>query len=209
MLFRSGTAIKQADRLDARCRLGSAILAAAVPVGHFLVFHALPAGGLPSRLFHRRLVAGFIATTELIFFTAAAGTFIVAPDFGRIAAYRADAALGTPEIVDVGDGLRQIVLAIGEHLLAFLAFRPGFAMLARGAFGFTGEHHQRKQTFIEIGDLLIIFLAVYDGLPGDRRSCQTPRLFSFNSPFGACPDCAGLGSHEHFSEELEIGRAHV
>ena len=31
-----------------------------------------------------------------------------------------------------------------------------------------------------------------------------PRLFSFNSPFGACPDCAGLGSHEHFSEELAI-----
>ncbi|MDR1048168.1 MAG: excinuclease ABC subunit UvrA [Synergistaceae bacterium] len=31
-----------------------------------------------------------------------------------------------------------------------------------------------------------------------------PRLFSFNSPFGACPDCSGLGSHEHFSEELSI-----
>ena len=31
-----------------------------------------------------------------------------------------------------------------------------------------------------------------------------PRLFSFNSPFGACPDCGGLGSHEHFSEELCI-----
>ena len=31
-----------------------------------------------------------------------------------------------------------------------------------------------------------------------------PRLFSFNNPFGACPDCAGLGSHEHFSEELSI-----
>ena len=31
-----------------------------------------------------------------------------------------------------------------------------------------------------------------------------PRLFSFNNPFGACPDCGGLGSHEHFSEELVI-----
>ena len=31
-----------------------------------------------------------------------------------------------------------------------------------------------------------------------------PRLFSFNSPFGACPDCSGLGSHEHFSEDLVI-----
>jgi len=29
-----------------------------------------------------------------------------------------------------------------------------------------------------------------------------PRLFSFNSPFGACPDCNGLGSHQYFAEEL-------
>lgn len=31
-----------------------------------------------------------------------------------------------------------------------------------------------------------------------------PRLFSFNNPVGACPDCAGLGSHEHFSRDLVI-----
>lgn len=31
-----------------------------------------------------------------------------------------------------------------------------------------------------------------------------PRLFSFNNPVGACPDCGGLGSHEHFSPELVI-----
>ena len=31
-----------------------------------------------------------------------------------------------------------------------------------------------------------------------------PRLFSFNNPVGACPDCNGLGSHEHFSRELAI-----
>ena len=31
-----------------------------------------------------------------------------------------------------------------------------------------------------------------------------PRLFSFNNPLGACPDCGGLGSHEHFSRELAI-----
>ncbi len=29
-----------------------------------------------------------------------------------------------------------------------------------------------------------------------------PRLFSFNSPYGACPDCNGLGKKEVFSEEL-------
>ncbi|MBR2207994.1 MAG: excinuclease ABC subunit UvrA [Synergistaceae bacterium] len=31
-----------------------------------------------------------------------------------------------------------------------------------------------------------------------------PRLFSFNNPVGACPDCGGLGSHEHYSRELAI-----
>lgn len=31
-----------------------------------------------------------------------------------------------------------------------------------------------------------------------------PRLFSFNNPYGACPDCSGLGSHQYFSEELAV-----
>lgn len=29
-----------------------------------------------------------------------------------------------------------------------------------------------------------------------------PRLFSFNSPYGACPECTGLGTAELFSDEL-------
>jgi excinuclease ABC subunit A len=32
----------------------------------------------------------------------------------------------------------------------------------------------------------------------------SPRLFSFNSPYGACPDCHGLGSLRKFSAELVI-----
>jgi excinuclease ABC subunit A len=32
----------------------------------------------------------------------------------------------------------------------------------------------------------------------------SPRLFSFNSPYGACPNCHGLGSHRTFSPELII-----
>ena len=31
-----------------------------------------------------------------------------------------------------------------------------------------------------------------------------PALFSFNNPAGACPDCMGIGSHSHFSEELSV-----
>ncbi|MBR8829886.1 MAG: UvrABC system protein A [Chroococcopsis gigantea SAG 12.99] len=32
----------------------------------------------------------------------------------------------------------------------------------------------------------------------------SPRLFSFNSPYGACPACHGLGSHRTFSAELVV-----
>ncbi|MDR1136997.1 MAG: excinuclease ABC subunit UvrA, partial [Synergistaceae bacterium] len=31
-----------------------------------------------------------------------------------------------------------------------------------------------------------------------------PRLFSFNNPFGACPECSGLGFHQHFSPSLAV-----
>ena len=31
-----------------------------------------------------------------------------------------------------------------------------------------------------------------------------PRSFSFNNPFGACPDCAGLGYKMEFDEDLMI-----
>ncbi|WP_337802159.1 excinuclease ABC subunit UvrA [Mitsuokella jalaludinii] len=32
----------------------------------------------------------------------------------------------------------------------------------------------------------------------------TPRMFSFNTPYGACPVCTGLGSHMEFDEELVV-----
>jgi len=32
----------------------------------------------------------------------------------------------------------------------------------------------------------------------------TPRMFSFNSPYGACPDCSGLGSRTHFAVDLVV-----
>lgn len=31
-----------------------------------------------------------------------------------------------------------------------------------------------------------------------------PRMFSFNSPFGACPSCSGLGSNKKFDESLVV-----
>ncbi len=31
-----------------------------------------------------------------------------------------------------------------------------------------------------------------------------PRMFSFNNPYGACPECTGLGSHMEFDEDLVL-----
>jgi len=47
----------------------------------------------------------------------------------------------------------------------------------------------------------------------ERYACQecgigipemTPRMFSFNSPYGACPDCGGLGTRMYFDEDLVV-----
>src|SRR5881398_1108489 len=36
-----------------------------------------------------------------------------------------------------------------------------------------------------------------------------PRHFSFNSPFGACPACGGLGTRREVSEELILGDSSI
>jgi excinuclease ABC subunit A len=36
-----------------------------------------------------------------------------------------------------------------------------------------------------------------------------PRHFSFNSPFGACPDCGGLGTRREVSEQLILGDSSI
>ena len=35
---------------------------------------------------------------------------------------------------------------------------------------------------------------------------MSPRVFSFNSPLGACPSCQGLGVQRRFSEELLVDK---
>ena len=54
---------------------------------------------------------------------------------------------------------------------------------------------QHSQTFSELN------ACVHCGISFDELK---PRSFSFNSPFGACPTCAGLGQLYYFDEELVI-----
>ncbi|GIT78067.1 MAG: hypothetical protein Ct9H300mP32_4490 [Verrucomicrobiota bacterium] len=39
---------------------------------------------------------------------------------------------------------------------------------------------------------------------GKSYEPMTPKHFSFNSPYGACPACSGLGQRPVFDEELMV-----
>ncbi|MDD4290962.1 MAG: excinuclease ABC subunit UvrA [Clostridia bacterium] len=63
-------------------------------------------------------------------------------------------------------------------------------------------------------DLVIVNADGIDSLFSGKYACPNcdvnieemePRSFSFNSPFGACPDCTGLGFKMEFDEDLIIG----
>jgi len=64
---------------------------------------------------------------------------------------------------------------------------------------------------ISIGDSIIKNSQVL--IMSEKFSCPVsdftleeiePRIFSFNSPFGACPSCDGLGTEKHFNTELIV-----
>lgn len=69
------------------------------------------------------------------------------------------------------------------------------------------------ETALDIGDG-IVYVQVVDGellMFSQNFACIdcgislpeiTPRMFSFNSPYGACPECSGLGSHQQFDIDL-------
>ena len=82
-----------------------------------------------------------------------------------------------------------------------------------------GEYQERLTESIElalkIGSGLIIVheLPKKDHLFSEHFACPhcevsleelSPRMFSFNSPYGACPNCDGLGSHMEIDPELVV-----
>src|SRR4029079_11314969 len=71
------------------------------------------------------------------------------------------------------------------------------------------------ETSLKEGRGLVMIDTSADGIKlySEHHSCPNcgislpeiePRLFSFNSPYGACPDCDGLGSQVKVSESLII-----
>ncbi|MBQ3344918.1 MAG: excinuclease ABC subunit UvrA [Kiritimatiellae bacterium] len=59
----------------------------------------------------------------------------------------------------------------------------------------TSQTSQTSQTFSELN------ACVHCGISFDELK---PRSFSFNSPFGACPTCGGLGQLYYFDEDLVV-----
>lgn len=56
----------------------------------------------------------------------------------------------------------------------------------------------------KIGDKITLSEKYSCPISGFRLEEIEPRIFSFNSPFGACPGCEGLGSEAFFDEELIV-----
>ena len=50
------------------------------------------------------------------------------------------------------------------------------------------------------------FACAYDGISFEELE---PRTFSFNSPYGACPECSGLGFHQEFDPQLVVPDARL
>ncbi|MBQ2695997.1 MAG: excinuclease ABC subunit UvrA [Clostridia bacterium] len=82
-----------------------------------------------------------------------------------------------------------------------------------------GDHKKRLADSLETALSLangLVLVDVIDGeelLFSENYACDdcgisieelAPRMFSFNSPFGACPDCAGLGDQMKIDPELVI-----
>lgn len=55
------------------------------------------------------------------------------------------------------------------------------------------------------GNISVLFSEAYAcPVCGFQLTDLEPRMFSFNSPFGACPDCTGLGTRTEFDADLVI-----
>jgi len=86
-----------------------------------------------------------------------------------------------------------------------LIVKPGLERRLADSFE-TALHHAEGIAKVQIIDgATILFseqLACIDC--GISYPEMTPRMFSFNNPYGACPDCTGLGTRMYFDADLVV-----
>jgi len=85
-------------------------------------------------------------------------------------------------------------IAVLETVPAGCSSSPG-GLSSRGEEGSPEADEPRRVTFSEN------FACPVSGFTIPEIE---PRLFSFNAPFGACPDCGGLGAELYFDERLVV-----
>ncbi|GAM08506.1 uvrABC system protein A [Geobacter sp. OR-1] len=86
-----------------------------------------------------------------------------------------------------------------------LIVKPGIERRLADSFETALNHAEGVAKVAIVGGDTILFseaLACIDC--GISYPEMTPRMFSFNNPYGACPDCTGLGTRMYFDAELVV-----
>ena len=111
----------------------------------------------------------------------------------------------------VRPGLRQrltdsmaTALKIGGGVAAVQVARPAAGAATPAAAGGLGVVDGESKTLHSLGDGAQLDFSEHGACLRCERSFPElePRMFSFNSPYGACPACGGLGTRREFDEDL-------
>ncbi|NVO00516.1 MAG: excinuclease ABC subunit UvrA [Geobacteraceae bacterium] len=86
-----------------------------------------------------------------------------------------------------------------------LIVKPGIERRLADSFE-TAMHHAEGIAKVQIieGDTILFSEALACIDCGISYPEMTPRMFSFNNPYGACPDCTGLGTRMYFDADLVV-----
>ena len=115
-------------------------------------------------------------------------------------------------------GARPVVaFAPADAAATFRALAPDFGLLAQRGPDLGARLADSLETALRLADGVVQVEPVSDGGKGgepllfsERLACAgcgvslpevSPRMFSFNNPYGACPDCGGLGSRDEIDPE--------
>ncbi len=86
-----------------------------------------------------------------------------------------------------------------------LIVKPGLERRLADSFE-TALHHAEGIAKVQIveGETILFSEALACIDCGISYPEMTPRMFSFNNPYGACPDCTGLGTRMYFDADLVV-----